>query len=115
MFNDVWKESILSGSFYNNEQAFGPWGRPTGFGQRLEWRRAEQWWLERRRLEQWELGTVANNLQWRQAGTAEGWNARQETAAMVAGRSAWRGDWAERLRRRTDCRCRQGSLSRVRR
>ncbi len=26
MFNDVWKESILSGSFYNGEQAFGPWG-----------------------------------------------------------------------------------------
>jgi hypothetical protein len=26
MFNDVWKESILSGSFYNNEQAAGPWG-----------------------------------------------------------------------------------------
>jgi hypothetical protein len=26
MFNDVWKESILSGSFYNGEQAAGPWG-----------------------------------------------------------------------------------------
>lgn len=26
MFNDVWKEAILSGSFFNNEQAFGPWG-----------------------------------------------------------------------------------------
>ena len=26
MFNDVWKESILSGSFFNGEQAFGPWG-----------------------------------------------------------------------------------------
>jgi hypothetical protein len=26
MFNDVWKEAILSGSFYNNQQAAGPWG-----------------------------------------------------------------------------------------
>jgi len=31
MFNDVWKEAILSGSFFNGEQAFGPWGnRPWG-------------------------------------------------------------------------------------
>ncbi len=27
MFNDVWKESILSGSFYNSNEAAGPWGR----------------------------------------------------------------------------------------
>ncbi len=26
MFNDVWKEAILSGSFYNGTQAYGPWG-----------------------------------------------------------------------------------------
>jgi hypothetical protein len=26
MFNDVWKEAILSGSFFNGEQAAGPWG-----------------------------------------------------------------------------------------
>jgi hypothetical protein len=26
MFNDVWKEAILSGSFYNGQQAAGPWG-----------------------------------------------------------------------------------------
>ena len=33
MFNDVWKEAILSGSFFNGEQAFGPWGnRPWGGG-----------------------------------------------------------------------------------
>lgn len=32
MFNDVWKESILSGSFFNNEQAFGPWGNRRGWG-----------------------------------------------------------------------------------
>lgn len=25
MFGDVWKESILSGSFYNGSQAYGPW------------------------------------------------------------------------------------------
>ena len=30
MFNDVWKEAILSGSFYNNQQAFGPWGNGVG-------------------------------------------------------------------------------------
>lgn len=27
MFNDVWKEAILSGSFYNSNQAYGPWGQ----------------------------------------------------------------------------------------
>jgi hypothetical protein len=27
MFNDVWKEAILSGSFYNGSQAYGPWGQ----------------------------------------------------------------------------------------
>jgi hypothetical protein len=27
MFNDVWKEAILSGSFYNGAQAYGPWGQ----------------------------------------------------------------------------------------
>ena len=33
MFNDVWKEAILSGSFYNNEQAVGTLGqRPAGTG-----------------------------------------------------------------------------------
>jgi len=25
MFNDVWKESILSGSYYNSNQSYGPW------------------------------------------------------------------------------------------
>ena len=43
MFNDVWKESILSGSFYNGEQAAGPWGG--GWNQGGNWR----WlWLDRR-------------------------------------------------------------------
>jgi hypothetical protein len=39
MFNDVWKEAILSGSFYNGEQAFGPWGsgRQQGWGGNPNW------------------------------------------------------------------------------
>ena len=27
MFHDAWKESILSGSFYNSNQSYGPWGQ----------------------------------------------------------------------------------------
>jgi hypothetical protein len=43
MFNDVWKESILSGSFFNGEQAFGPWGnRPVGPGN-PNWNNGNQW------------------------------------------------------------------------
>ena len=103
MFNDVWKEAILSGSFYNNEQAFGPWGSGRrGSGQRLEqWleRRLEQWRLEWRRLEQWRLGTAAATgmaAAWNGGDNwnGGGWNGRRKSAAIgrrAAG--AWRGDW----------------------
>ena len=32
MFNDVWKEAILSGSFYNSNRPSGPWGQAAAGG-----------------------------------------------------------------------------------
>jgi hypothetical protein len=45
MFNDVWKEAILSGSFYNNQQASGPWGsgRWGGNGGNPNWNGGANW------------------------------------------------------------------------
>jgi hypothetical protein len=31
-FHDAWKESILSGGFYNQSQGYGPWGYGGGYG-----------------------------------------------------------------------------------
>ena len=97
MFNDVWKEAILSGSFYNNEQASGPWGsgrwgggNPNwnggwggGWGPALEWR------LERRRLEWWQRW----RLERRRRGPGSNWN--------QGGRRRHDDHWPSDNRRRT--------------
>jgi hypothetical protein len=31
-FHDAWKESILSGGYYNQSQGYGPWGNGGGYG-----------------------------------------------------------------------------------
>ena len=64
MFNDVWKEAILSGSFYNNQQAYGPWGSG-----RWGWNN-------------WNGGPVWGNPPWNGGWQNGGWNG-----------GGWNGGW----------------------
>ncbi len=64
MFNDVWKEAILSGSFYNNQQAFGPWGNGRWGGN------------------DWNGGPVWGNPPWNGGWQNGGWNG-----------GGWNGGW----------------------
>jgi hypothetical protein len=70
MFNDVWKEAILSGSFYNGEQAAGPWGSGRWDGNGNNWNNG------------WNGGGW-NNGPWNNGGwNGGGWN-----------NGAWNGPW----------------------
>jgi hypothetical protein len=63
MFNDVWKESILSGSFYNGEQAAGPWGDRWTNGWNNGWNNGG-----------WGGGPGWNNGGWNGGWGTPGWN-----------------------------------------
>lgn len=70
MFNDVWKEAILSGSFFNNQQAFGPWGSGRNG---------------------WGGGNPNWNNGWN-GGWGQGWNGGWNNGP-VGGGPPWNGGW----------------------
>jgi hypothetical protein len=72
MFNDVWKEAILSGSFFNGEQAFGPWGNDRWGGGNPNWNNG------------WNGGW--NNGPGNGGWNGGGWN-------NGAGNGPWQGGW----------------------
>lgn len=67
MFNDVWKEAILSGSFFNGQQAFGPWGNGPWGGGNPNWNGWNDGW---------------NNGPWNGGWNGGGWN-----------NGTWNGGW----------------------
>lgn len=98
MFNDVWKEAILSGSFYNNEQASGPWGsnRPgwngvwNGGGPNNGGWNGGGW-----NNGGWNGGNNWNGGGW----NGGGWNGGGNGGDWSQGGQRWRGDWPSDRRR----------------
>jgi hypothetical protein len=75
MFNDVWKEAILSGSFFNGEQAFGPWGNQPWGGGNPNWNGWGPGWGGGWPNQGWPGGGGWNGGGWNGGGwNGGGWN-----------------------------------------
>jgi len=99
MFNDVWKEAILSGSFYNNEQASGPWGSGRWGSNGNNWN-GNNWNGGGWNNGGWN-GGAWNGGPWNGGNNwnGGGWNGGGNGGNWSQGGRHWRGDWPSDRRR----------------